>query len=611
MRHAASLITSLEGMSRPAFRIGQELALNSRSGLTVRFLAKKIEVPEEEIEYLVDINHQLFFLDLTKVKLVAEGAGAIKRIAEGLENHGDIPSLFRLLKTLNPHEFRRIEEQVGIERPGGKKAAAEELVERYYIHPETVIEYVATRGFSTAAQEVFDVVWQSEDGILPASVLRTEHGGSEYEVEQALAELVQGLALFELFRFDSEERLVRAVALLSEIRQWREAGSAHRKQEKALKPLRGEPSQIDSRGLAFSESVCRLVAAVAAHPARLRSDGDLFREDRRRLEEICPQDEDPPLSTCLWVAQGVDWIARVDNELRAGGIEPLLGMSRIERQRLLFDWLMQRGGEEDSRRALVSFLDELRPGAWYPAVDFIRHVMAANSEHEQPVLRNAGGHWRYINPSVSAHMERSLARSLEETLLWMGVVDRGEWDGESVFRLSPLGHCLLSGGDFSSLADAFPEREAEIVVQPNFDIVVPVQDMDPLLTVPLDQFAIRASSGQVAVYRFNKETFTKAIQEGHDGGAFVAFLLAHNRGGELPANVMATLEGWRGGIKHVRMRTVQLLESDDPLVMADLLHRRKFGKFFERVDPARSVLFTGISKADLERELEKEGFVVQ
>ena len=41
MRHAASLLAAMEGMSRPAFRIARELANNSRSGLTVRFLSKE------------------------------------------------------------------------------------------------------------------------------------------------------------------------------------------------------------------------------------------------------------------------------------------------------------------------------------------------------------------------------------------------------------------------------------------------------------------------------------------------------------------------------------------------------------------------------------------
>jgi hypothetical protein len=153
-------------------------------------------------------------------------------------------------------------------------------------------------------------------------------------------------------------------------------------------------------------------------------------------------------------------------------------------------------------------------------------------------------------------------------------------------------------------------EHAQFVVQPNFDVIVPVQELDPLLTAPLEQFAERVSSGQVTVYRLSKESFTRAVQEGHDGAAFTDYLLAHNKGGSLPDNVLATLETWRGGLKRVRLRTITIAESEDGLVMADLMHRRRLRKFFTPIDPAHVVALDGISKAELSKELEREGFVI-
>ena len=190
------------------------------------------------------------------------------------------------------------------------------------------------------------------------------------------------------------------------------------------------------------------------------------------------------------------------------------------------------------------------------------------------------------------------------------MVERGAEDDESAFRLTPLGHCLLSGNDSTRVESSFPALKTELIVQPNFDIVVPTHDVDPLLTVPLDQFTDRGSTGQATVYHLSKESFTRAVQDGHDGEAFVAFLLNHNRGGSLPTNVMTTLEDWRGGMKRVRLRTIQILESDDPLVIADLMHRRRFNKYFESIDPHRVVSFGKIDKSELAKALEKDGFVV-
>jgi hypothetical protein len=616
MRHAASVVAAMEGISRPAFRIARELANNSRSGLTVRFLSKKLDIPEEEVEYLVDVNHRFLFTDLTKIKIVAEGINAVTRITNGLENRGDVPSLFRHVKSLSPHEFRQLEEMVGLDGPSTKKSVVEELVSRWYIHPDSVVTYVATRGFSSTARELFDVVWQSKEGVMPISKIRVAHGGSEYEVEQGLWELFRGLALFEMFRFDAEDRLVRAAGLLSEIRQCREASATEAGRKAHLRPFRGTMLSIESHATGFSDQICRLVAAVAAKPVRLRGDGDLFREDRRRLSEICPEEVEPSLGTGLWAAQGVGWLARVDNGLRAGELEPLLKLDPISRHRILCDWLLSTEKESYSRNVLTRLLEDLKPGVWYSTVEAVRYAMALQSEDEQAVLRCSGGHWHYVSPSASAHSERALMRSIEEMLLWLGLVDRGEDEGESYFRVTELGQFLLTstGTDKAipaALAAKLPRRKAEIVVQPNFDIVVPTQDMDPLLTVPLDQFAERSSTGKATVYHLSKESFTRALQEGHSGNAFIEFLMAHNRGGGLPANVMTTLEDWRGGVKRIRLRTLQILETDDPLVLADLLHRRRFRKCLVPLDSQLTATYTKISRAELVKELEKDGFVVE
>jgi hypothetical protein len=600
----------MEGMSRPAFRIARELTQNSRSGLTVRFLSKKLELPQEEIEYLIDVNHKLFFSDLTKVKLVVEGYPAVKRIADGLENFGDVPSLHRRVKALSPHDFRLLEEHLGINKPGGKKAAAEFMVDAHYSHPDSIVEYVAGRGFSPMAQEVFDIIWQSKEGVMPVSRIRAAHSGSEYDVEQALHELFRGFAAFELFRFDSEDRLVRAGGLLAELRQWREKNSSRKRKKSGLKAIRGKVEAGEDRGMDLSDRVCQLVAAIAAKPARLRGDGDLFREDFRRLSDVVSEEAEPSLSTCLWLAEGAQWLVRVDNELRAGELDALIELNRVERHRILFDWLASRGNETQSRRMIARTVDGLKPGGWYPTLDYIDFALDSSQGDEKPTLKNGGAHWLYASPGAGSNSERGMARSLEETYFWLGLVARSDKDGDSIFQLTDLGRYLLSGKGEAEILQAFPMRETEIVVQPNFDIVVPTQNADPLLTVPLDQFADRQSSGTASVYHLSKDSFTRGIQEGHDGEAFVEFLLAHNRGGSLPANVTMTLDDWGGGMKRIRVRTVHVLESDDPLVIADLMHRRRFQKFFSSIDPNKMVLYGNITKSELAKTLEKEGFVI-
>ena len=611
MRHGASLLASLEGMSRPAYRIAKELTNNSRSGLTTRFLAKKLDVPEEEVEYLLDVNHRLFFVDLTKIKLVPDGYNAIRRIADGLENHGDVNSMFRLVKAMSPHDYRHLEAQIGSDVPLSKKAAIELLIDRHYKHPDSIVSYVATRGFSPMAREIFDLLWNSRDGVMPVSQLRIAHGGAEFEVEQALWELFRGFAAFELFRFDGEDRLVRMAALLSEIRQYRETAERDENQKIHLKPHRGKPESIERHELNFSDTICRLIAAIAARPVRLRGDGELFREDRRRLEEICPGESDPSLNTCLWIAEGTGWLVRVDNTLRAGGLEELIQLDRVRRHQILYDWYATKGDDAASRNLLLNLLDELRTGVWYKALDFVDFALQLSGQEDQAVLRQSGAHYQYISPIVSGQAKARLTRSLEGTFFWLGAVDRATADGDSLIGFSEAGEALLRGDPLGKLRKLYPPRTGEFIVQPNFDIVVPTQDMDPLLTAPLDQFAERTSTGNATVYHVSRETFTQALQEGHDAKAFVAFLMTHNRGGALPANVVTTLEDWQGALKSVRLRTLHILETDDPLVLADLMHRRRFDRHFSAIDSKKTIAYAGISRADLVKALEKEGFIVK
>lgn len=611
MRHSASLLTSLEGVSLAAFKVARELAGNGRSGLTVRFLSKKLEMTEEEVEYILDVNHRLLFMDLTKVKIVAEGQAAVKRICDGLENYGDVPSLMRRVKGLSALEFRRVEELLGVDDYTTKKEAGEQIVERCYRHPDSIVSYVATRGFSPAAKEVFDLVWQSKDGLLPVSKIRAAHGGTDYQVEQALQELFQGFALFEMFRFDAEDRLVRVASLLKEVRQYRESNANAAGDRPKLKVIKAGVDNGEARQLRLSESLCRLAAAISARPVRLRGDGDLFREDRRRLSEMVSEEDEPSLSFCLWVLESMNWLCRVDSALEAGELEAIANNDRFERHRQVYAWLTGQRDLIEQRRMLTAMLDHVKSGQWYALNDFVEFAMKAAIEDEQPVLKSVGGHWKYVGAGAGGQADNRLARSLEETFFWLGVVERATVAGESAIRFSPLGEALLLNASSEELARCYSSNRSQFVVQPNFDIVVPVQDMDPLLTVPLDQFAVRTSSGAATVYHLSKDSFTQAVQEGHDARAFVDFLVRHNRDEGLPRNVAMTLEDWMGGMKRVRMRQVWVVESPDSLVMADLLHRRKFKKFLAAPDPHLTAMLGDISQDEFAKLLEKEGFIVE
>jgi len=610
MRHSTSLLASMEGISRTTFLLAKELSQNSRSGLTPRFLARKLEVPVEEVEYLVDVHHRLFFTDLTKIKLAPEGFSAIKRVLEGLESHGDAPWLINHIKMLPPHDLQRLEERLGLERSLPKKELADLVLSQCYGHPDSLPDYVASRNFSDMAREVFDHLWQSRDGLMSLSQLYVACGGREFEVEKALWELVRGCACFELFRFDANDRLVRAAALLKELRDYRKAAGRSAGASYRLKPLKSRVDSIHCAGLSLSEVLCRLVAVIAARPVRLRGDGELFREDRRRLEEIRRDGDEPSLNTCLWIAEGIGWLVRVDNTLTTGELDDVLQMSRIERHEIVATWMMQHAMEPSIRDLLYQYGEDLRSETWYRITDYITCMKLSMDQSTPPVLRSMGAHYEYLSPSANTRMDIHLARVLEETLFWLGLVDRGYCEGEACFRLSPVGEAVLFDRNREALEHLYPVQTGAFVVQPNYEIVVPIQDMDPLLTAPLDQFAARISSGSVCVYHLTRESFVRALQEGRSGEQFVAFLLNHNRG-PLPENVLYTLKDWSGTIKQVRLRTYHVVESDDPLVIAELQNHKDFRGRLEAVESRKMLKYQDMARSEIKRLLEKDGFIVQ
>ena len=366
MRQRTSMITTMEGISKPVYRIARELSQNSRSGLTIRFLSKKLELPQEEIEYLVDVNHKLLYTDLTKIKLPAEGVNAVKRISEGLENLGDAPALFRKIKSLSAHDFRLLEEQLGLTAAGTKKGVAQHILDNFYNHPDSGRQAQGPTGLWPTGGEAINFGRQQKAGIRPQARNRAMRGGTEFEVEQALWELFRGAALFEMFRFDAEERAIRMGGLLSEIRQWRETRSKYRRKKTTLKALRTPPGHVSSRTLDMTDALCHLIATIAAKPARVRGDGELFREDLRRLSDTVDEDHEPSLSTCLWAAEGVEWLAHVDNELHAPDLEDLLDVEHFDRHRILFDWIMSTGNEGTSRRLLANAPDPTKSRMGHP-----------------------------------------------------------------------------------------------------------------------------------------------------------------------------------------------------------------------------------------------------
>lgn len=617
MRHGTNLLASLEGMSRTAFLIVQELSQAGRSGLTPALLAKKLEIPQEEVEYFVDVHHGVMYTNLTRICLSPGGLALARRVQDGLASRGDASFLLEHVRALGDAALQRLEERLGLDGGASKSALARTVLRLLYRTPDSIETHVQTGDYSPLAKSIFAVVRHSETGSMRMDALRRAFAAGSAALESALHELISDYALFEKFRFDDEGFLYRSFSLLQELRDFLFSDSDERTAAtEVLLPQRGVPEEQRSEGMCFTDLLGRITASIAARPCRIRkdsasldSDTALFKEDRARLEEIVSENHDPPLKAFMDAAYLMAWIKNTDNLCVVCDVAPLLELSLLERHRLVVHRLT--GGQHASDYALlIRASAALQPEQWYSIHGFARFALSQDDSAGTYSLRRTDTGYAYAAPQSARMRYETLCRLLSQQLTWLGLVERCYCEGEACFRVSALGRLLFSDPPSAGHAEGYSTSSGTLVVQPNFEIMAALEQMDPLRTIPLHIFAEADGKGSVGVFRLTRERFMRALQQGHDPAAFLAFLKENSRS-PLPENVVITLQDWLRSAKRVRLRTYHVIESDDPMVIAELAHHRKWNGHFTAVNEKKLLRYEGLTRQALEEELEKDGYIIR
>lgn len=617
MRHGTNLLASMEGMSRTAFLIVQELSQAGRSGLTPALLAKKLEIPQEEVEYFVDVHHGVMYTNLTRICLSSGGLGLARRVQGGLASRGDASFLLEHVRALGDAALQRLEERLGLDGSASKTALALAVLHLLYKTPATIETHIRTGAYSPLARSIFQRLLESDTGSIRMETLRHEFAAGSTALEAALQELISDYVLFEKFRFDDEGFLYRSFSLLQELRDFLFSGNDERPAAADMPPPhKGVIEEQRSEGMCFTDLLGRITAAIAARPCRIRkgstsldSDAALFKEDRARLEEIISEDHDPPLRAFMDAAYQLGWIKNTDNLCVVCDVAPLLEFSLLERHRLVVRRLT--GGQHASDYGLlIRASATMQPEQWYSIHDFARFALSQDDSTGTYALRRTDTGYAYVAPQPARMRYETLCRLLSQHLTWLGLVERCYCDGEACFRVSALGRRLFSDPPSAGHAEGYSVSSGTLVVQPNFEIMAALEQMDPLRTIPLHIFAETDGKGSVGVFRLTRERFMRALQQGHDPAAFLAFLKENSRS-PLPENVVITLEDWLRSAKRIRLRTYHVIESDDPMVIAELAHHRKWNGHFTAVNEKKLLRYEGLTRQALEEELEKDGYIIR
>jgi len=591
-----------------------ELASNSRGGLTSRYLATKLETSEETVNYIYKIYPKLFFFDLNRIKIVPETLPVIQRVQNNLNSLGDINSIYRFTQNLSNSERRELEQKLKVNRVIGWMSLANEIIEKLYKTPDSVLEHVAGYPFSDLAKEIFDFLWQSKIGIVPINQIRQKF--SDYnntEIEEALEELLSQFVLFELFRFNGQNKLNRFISILSEIRHYKE-------QKKEIKEILKQPitstntkiTHIESCGISLVERISRLLASVAVAPLHLNSSGQITRSDEQRISRDEPENAYPPIESLVWLAEKSGFLAQVDDTLRIVDLEKITNLSFPERLKIVYETSIKLEETNLTLSATLTELQSLKPGIWYSLNEFGKRVYARYCELSNYELKQTKDNfWKY-GPSKGDCEEKDHICFIDNTFFWFGIIEFGSTKKERFFRISEIGEYLLFSSQLSKKLKEKYYKKNELIVQPNFEIIVSTVKADPLQLIWIDLFAQRKSSGgPVSVCSITKESFLRGLQLGADPNQFVQYLIQNTRKQQIPDIVISTIEDWMHTIKRVKIRSVILIEAQDSVIIADLMHRKKLMNILHRVSPNQMVYARGVLLSEIKGLLEKEGFVVE
>lgn len=249
-----------------------------------------------------------------------------------------------------------------------------------------------------------------------------------------------------------------------------------------------------------------------------------------------------------------------------------------------------------ARRTLLSLLGTLPAGEWLPL-----DAIAAEIRRVEPdFLRRDGRYdtWLlYDGERLVSSWEDWLAvegRLVRETirgpLHWLALFELDQ-AGE-LARLTPLGAHVLSGAAVPAEPPAVP-----LVVQGTYEVLVP-PGVSSYARFQLARFAEYVpGDGAVERYRLTRRALLAALERGAGAGDVIAFLEKH-ASAVLPPAVVYTLREWGGKAEQVRVAHAVLLDSDDPVIMAQLA-AGKFGDLgnAEQLGPALLRLTDGQADA--------------
>lgn len=170
-------------------------------------------------------------------------------------------------------------------------------------------------------------------------------------------------------------------------------------------------------------------------------------------------------------------------------------------------------------------------------------------------------------------------------------------------RLTPLGAYVLGVNDHYKEPEVIMDQSG-IIVQPNFEVVVVAGGTEAAHILYLDRFGEKISQGGVNVYKITFKAIINALDQGIPVQELIDYFEEFSTN-PVPENVLLTLNEWERESKRIHIRTVTILETDDPYILEELKNYKTINKHI-RSELPHVLEIDAKSAKKIKREIEKK-----
>ncbi len=599
------------------------------AGRPAKFFAKALGISLTQIQALVDKYPTLFEISGSRLRIADSARPHVHEFLTKATRQCDIHFLLDYLNDLDPTQWQTLFPFISVSSSRSRRRWQQfvSVIDHMYLTPRHVSEYIETLPITAEHKAVFQYVYESDTGVVPFDDIAAAFTFHPSKLEHLLLELEQRALLFERYEIHRNKSPKRTYSLLKELAQFfrSERNNGHKPVCTKLRGTQKAPANSAWEELNLAYSVSCLVAHLQTHSLRITRNYRPHKTDLRKFVPLLNMPETSlikPESIC-----DIAYIANLALPSRNNAhleltelAESFSQLDLLERQKKLFEILVLADVSPDREvlNDIVSVLAKLRQDRWYRLSEVVKYAeyqfMDGNQPVEEFTLSQRGAHWMYDIRTDKRERIDLFKRYVLGPLFISGGVKLAPVDKRTEkISITSLGRYLMDLDEPEKVElPAASIEERALVVQPNFQIIVSDARFDPVHFATLDAFCSRNGNGRATVFHIEKHSVERGIQKFGSVKPFIEFLERHNKHGSVPANVTSTLHGWDSGMKRIKVRRLGVIESDDELVLMELLNSKKLKKYLsDDGKPCKFVVFSSISTTKLKNLLKNEGYFIE